>query len=162
MSNANNKATPTKKRPSKDDSPYVRKLAERDEVVEFDLHQPEIDELGRQVLVLLDEDDKINQRKDEAAKNFASQLKTNKLQIDELRGVIKEKKRRMKLHIIEYLTKGNEVMKIRADTGEPVGKPRTATPRELQEELFDKDDKADDPEAPDEIADDNPFGGAPS
>jgi len=158
---SNNEKPAAKKRPEKRGD-FIRKLSEREETIEFDLQQSELDELGRQVLVLLDEEDKINQRKEEAMKNFASQLKTNKLQIDEMRSVIRERKRRIKLRVAEHLTRGNEVVKVRTDTGETVGRSRTATPRELQEELFNKDDKPDEAEAPGEIVDDNPFGGAPS
>lgn len=113
----------------------VRKIGEREEMIEIEFTPAQIAEKRVEVMVLLDEEERIDAKKDELAKNFASQLKTNKLQINELRRQITSGKTRQTLIVEEYLTQANEIVKIRKDTGEQIG-ARTATPRELQEEMF--------------------------
>ena len=113
----------------------IRKIGEREEMIEIEFSDEQIADKRGEVMVLLDEEERIEAKKEELAKNFASQLKTNKLQINELRRQITSRKTRMTVIVEEHLTQQNEIVRIRKDTGEQVG-VRTATPRELQEEMF--------------------------
>lgn len=95
-----------------------------------------------QVMVLLDDEERIEEKAKEAAKNFASQLKTNQLQRNELRRTINAGRARETVTVEEYLNGRNEIVRINKATGEPLrrenGEPqtRTATARELQEDMF--------------------------
>jgi hypothetical protein len=120
----------------KDPNRLVRKLGEREEVLETKLTQIQLEDMREEVMVLLDEEERIEKKRKEAAKNFGSQLESNKLQMSELRSTIASGKRKQTLIIEEHLTAQNEVVRIRQDTAEIIGQPRTATARELQEELF--------------------------
>lgn len=119
----------------KDPNERIRLLATREEIVDSKLSQLQIEDMRATVIELLDEEERINGKKEESGKNFASQLKTNRLQIDELRRKITSGRRRDTIVVEEYLTGSNEVVRIRADTGERIG-ARTATLKELQEEMF--------------------------
>lgn len=123
------------KAPKKDPFGRVRKIGEREEIVDVELTEAQLEEMRAEVMILLDDEETIEKRKDEAAKNFASQLKTNQLQRNELRRKITAKKVRKTIIVEEHLTDKNEVIRIRQDTGDKIG-ARTATPRELQEDLF--------------------------
>lgn len=66
-------------------------------------------------------------------------------------------RRDVEIEIQEWLDKGNQVLRVRADTGEVIG-DRTARVDELQEKLFEDDEPAgddDEDEDEDENADDN-------
>jgi hypothetical protein len=123
-------------RARKDPNRFVRKIGEREESIETKLTQVQIEDMREEVMTLLDDEERIEEKAKEAAKNFASQIKTNNLQRNELRRTIASGRRKQTLIIEEHLTASNEVVRIRKDTGEAIGSPRTATPRELQEELF--------------------------
>jgi hypothetical protein len=129
-------------RKSRDPEERIRLLATRDEIIETKLTQLQIDEMQRENMVLDNEIEKIEEKKKESASNFASQLKTIELQKSELRRMVNSGRRRETVTIEEYLNGRNEVVRIRKDTGEPLrkdnGEPvtRTATARELQEEMF--------------------------
>lgn len=123
------------KNKKKDPDERVRKIGEREEIVETKLTQIQLEDMRMEVMALLDEEERIEAKKDEVAKNFTSQLKTNKLQINELRRTIAACKRRETIIVEEHLTQSNEIVRIRKDTGDRIGS-RTATPRELQEPMF--------------------------
>jgi hypothetical protein len=123
-------------RNKKDSNRLVRKLGEREEVIETKLTQIELEDKRMEVMILLDDEEAIERKAKEASANFTSQLKTNKLQRNELRRVITSGKSRQTLVIEEHLTAANEVVRVRKDTGDIIGQPRTATARELQEDLF--------------------------
>lgn len=124
---------PAKKK--KDPNERIRKIGEREEVIEIKLTQLQLEDMREEVMTLLDDEERIEEKAKEASKNFASQLKTNQLQRNELRRTIAGGKRRETIIVEEHLTASNEVVRIRKDTGDQVG-ARTATPRELQEDLF--------------------------
>jgi hypothetical protein len=124
---------PAKK--SRDPNERIRLVATREEIIDTKLTQNEIDEYQRENMVLDDEIEKIEEKKKESASNFASQLKTIELQKSELRRMVNSGRRRETVVIEEHLTGSNEIVRIRKDTGERIG-GRTATPRELQEEMF--------------------------
>lgn len=134
-------------RKPKDPSERVRKIGEREETIRRELSAGEIQFCREELEALLDEEDNIEAKQKEAAKNFSSQLATNRLHIGELRKRIKAKHVDEKVLVEEHLTHGNEVVRIRKDTGDKIG-ARTATPKELQEELFQEKPSDSDPAAP--------------
>lgn len=119
----------------KDPNERVRKIGEREEIVDVELTEAQLEEMRGEVMVLLDDEERIEEKAKEAAKNFSSQLKTNQLQRNELRRKIATRRVRNTIIVEEHLTQANEIVRIRKDTGEIIG-TRTATPRELQEEMF--------------------------
>lgn len=122
-------------KPSKKRNERIRKIGEREESIVHELSAKELSDRKDDVMDLLEEVEKIEERKKEQAKNYASQLSTLELQIGEMRREIKSGKRSQTVLIQEFLTASNEVIRVRADTDEQIGIPRTATARELQEEL---------------------------
>lgn len=119
----------------KDPNERVRKIGQREEIINVKLTQVQLDEMRYEVMLLLDDEERIEEKAKEAAKNFSSQLKTNQLQRNEIRRVVTAGVRRQTIIVEEHLTASNEVIRIRQDTGDQLGLGRTATPRELQEEL---------------------------
>lgn len=121
----------------------VRKLGEREEVIKHQLTSDQLEETKDAILCSLDDDERLEERKAEFVKNIGSQLKTNELQRNELRRQVKSGTREETVIVEEHLLTNNEVLRVRQDTGEEVGKRRTATPRELQEDLpFGQSDSA--------------------
>ncbi len=143
----------------------VRKIGQREESIDTKLTQIQIEDMRENVMVLLDDEERIEEKAKEAAKNFSSQLKTNQLQRNELRRIITQGKKRETIIVEEFLTVSNEVIRVRQDTGEQLG-ARTATPRELQEELpldgKPADSEQNDAEESDlEVASESAFGAEP-
>lgn len=124
---------PAKK--SRDPEEKIRLVATREEIIETKLTQNQIDEMQRENLVLDNEVERLEEKKAEAMKNFASQLKTIELQKSEIRRMVNAAKRRETVTVEEYLTGSNEIVRFRKDTGDRIGQ-RTATARELQEDMF--------------------------
>lgn len=122
----------------------VREVGQREETLKRPLTPAEILALREELEAILDDEDNIEEKKKEASKNFASQLETNKLQRTNLRRRIRSKEAEEKVLVKEYLTTGNEIIRVRADTDTQIGQ-RTATKAELQEEMFPDRKK---PEAP--------------
>jgi hypothetical protein len=119
----------------KDPHKRVRKIGEREEVIEELLSDDQVHAMHEEIMVLLTEEEKLEERAKEAAKNFQSQIKTAELQRNELRRTVTSRKRRTTVVVEEHLTAANEVIRIRKDTGDQIGK-RTATANELQEPMF--------------------------
>lgn len=139
------KAKPPPKKP-RDPEERIRLVATREEVVETKLTQQQIEDMREEVMILLDDEETIEKRKDEALKNFGSQLKTNQLRRNELRRTIAAGRKRETVTIEEHLNGRNEIVRIRKDTGDKIGQ-RTATARELQEDMFaDKPPPKDEPD----------------
>jgi hypothetical protein len=134
----------------KDTNERVRKIGEREEAIETRLSSEELGEVRETVMILLDDLDLIEGKKKEAMKNFASQAATIELQVEGARNLLKSKVRRTTVIVDEYLTQGNEVHRVRRDTGEQLG-ARTATAAELQEEMF-----TDPPPAPADLVEPSP------
>lgn len=147
--------TPPPAKRSRDPDERIRLVATRDEIIETKLTQVQIDEMQRENLVLDNEIERLEEKKNEANKNFASQLKTIELQKSELRRMVNSGRRRETVTVEEYLTGRNEIVRVRKDTGDALrrenGEPqtRTATARELQEDMF--PDKKPAPDAPETV-----------
>lgn len=119
----------------RDPSERVRKIGEREESIEHRLNAGELEDIKDRVMTHLDEIDKIESKKAEAVANYKAQTASFELQLEADRNLLKSRVLRSMIVIEEYLTHGNEVIRVRKDTGEQIG-ARTATPAELQEELF--------------------------
>ncbi len=124
----------------KDPGDRIRKLGEREEQITVKLTQIEIEDQRHQVMMLLDDIDKI----DQGLKAIKAEAKGRKdailARIAEARRQESSGRRTDDVVVEEWLTQGNEVVRVRTDTGEQIGDPRTARAAELQEKLF-TDDK---------------------
>lgn len=118
----------------RDPTERIRKIGEREEIIESKLTQLQLDEERELVMNLLDQKDEIEEKKREVVKNYGAQLAAVELQIDAARRVIHAGRRRDTLLVEEYLTGANAIIRIRKDTGEQIGE-RNATSAELQETL---------------------------
>lgn len=124
------------KKNGKDEIPrLVRKLGQREETLVTELSEEEINELQSQIVQMLNHEEKLEEKLAEVKKNYVSQISTSELQRNELRRQVNSRMRQEKVLVEDHLTASNEVVRIRSDTGRPVGILRTATPRELQEDL---------------------------
>lgn len=123
------------KRQTPDPHARVRKIAEWDENSSVTLTKDELDEQRAKVCTLRDKQDALD---DELA-GIKAQYKAKSGALEEeervARRMVSTGKRDAEIHIEEFLTQSNEVIRIRSDTQEMVATPRLATPRELQEEL---------------------------
>jgi len=122
-------------KPKKKSNDRVRKIGEREEMVEYQLSEQELAEKKDTIMELLEALEKLEARKKEQMKNLGSQAATMELEISQLRADIRAKKVTRQITVAEFLTGANEVIRVRTDTDEQIGPPRTATSRELQEEL---------------------------
>lgn len=114
----------------------IRKIGQREEIVSLDLDTDARDEASAHLLVLLNDEEGIKERLKEQASTLRAELKTNQLEQKRLRRELGDGKRKETLMIEEWLTKGNEIIRIRADDGSQVGDVRKARAEELQEEMF--------------------------
>ncbi len=125
-----------KKEPADQNNERVRQIGvTRIETIVEDLSPMQIEECKTRITELLDRQDEGKRRLKELAKGFKDVLAEVKSQLDAARNEVATAKRRTEVGIDEYLTKRNEVIRIRADTGEQIGASRTARPSELQEAL---------------------------
>jgi hypothetical protein len=128
----------------KDPNERIRKIGEREEVLEIKLTEVQRDKERHNVMFLLDQVDELEEKKKEVVKNYASQLAAVELQIHAARQLANSGKRRDSVTIEEWLTGSNDIIRIRADTGEQVGDLRRARAEELQEKLLDDTPPPDD------------------
>lgn len=123
------------KKLKKDSNEIVKKLGEREEVIMHELTDAQLNEAKDNILCLLEDRSQLKAKVKEVASNLGAQAKTIDLQIDNLRETCKTGKRRETVTIEEHLTRGNQVVRIRKDTGKQLG-TRQALAEELQEDLF--------------------------
>lgn len=134
-----------KKEPSDQNSERVREIgAPRLETIVEDLSPMQVEECKTKITQLLDRQDEAKRRLKDLAKGFKDVLAAIKAELDTTRTEVATAKRRTEVEIQEYLTKRNEVIRIRADTGDQVGAARTARPAELQEPLPFEDSESND------------------
>lgn len=115
----------------------VRMLGERKQTVDRRLTVPEIDENRDQIMSLLDEKERKIDLASQASKALKAEIAEIDAKISECRRVDRGKVRRADMTVQDWLTRGNEVVRIVKETGEYVGDPRTATAEELQESFLD-------------------------
>lgn len=128
----------------------VRKIGEREEVIEHHLSREEMAEVQDTVMALLDQKQEVEEKKVETNANYNAQFKAIDLQLETARRVFRGGVRKESVIIEEHLTAANEVIRIRKGTREIIGQ-RTATADELQEEMF-ADDKAESGDVPQDEA----------
>lgn len=123
-----------KKKSSGDPSERVRKIGERVEVFEERLSPMQLEDVKTCIATLLDREDDLRDKLKQSAKVVKAELANVKRDMVRARTELATTRRRSEVQIEEHLTRRNEVIKVRVDTGELIGS-RTATARELQEEL---------------------------
>jgi len=114
----------------------VRKLGEREEIVEVPLTQREVEDLRHELCVQLDRVDEIEAKKTEFVQQNKAEMATVDLEISRCRGLIKSRRKNVKLLVEDWLTQGNDVIRMVPMTGEIIGDVRRARAEELQEKLF--------------------------
>lgn len=119
----------------KDKNERVRKIGEREEQIVHKLSANQLEEVKDRVMSHLDELDSIESKKAESVANFKAQAASFELQLEADRKLLKSGVDKRMVIVDEFLTQGNEVVRVRRDTGEQLG-ARTATANELQEEMF--------------------------
>ena len=127
--------TKTNDKPKKKD-PGVRMLDEREETLDVRLTQVEMDELHNQHLVLTNQRDDLEERLAELKANYKAQFEAIDLQVSSTRKLLNTKRRQVPVKVQTWLTKSNEVIRVRTDNGDQLGDPRKARADELQESLF--------------------------
>lgn len=132
----------------KDPNERIRKVAEREETREVKLTEVQRDEQRMIAMSLLDQLDEIEEKKKEVVKNYASQIAAVELQLHSARQLANGGKRRDTFLVEEWLTGANDVIRIRADTGEQLGDVRRARAEELQERLYHAGEDDPPPEGP--------------
>lgn len=117
------------------DSDRIRKLGDCAETIRQALSPTEVEEEKGRVCDLLARRDNITA----ALKSIKSEYKAKLEAVDERIGAARraasDKYRELDVEVEEWLTRGNEVVRVRTDTGEVLGR-RTATAGELQESMF--------------------------
>lgn len=136
-----------KPREPKDPNERVRMLVERTEVVE---------DQRAKVCELRDRQDTLDEELKSIKAGFKEKSDALELQERRARRLVSTGKDEAEVKIQDWLTRGNSVIRIRTDTGEPMGDPRKARADELQEQLF----KDDEPPIADQQGGDDGFGGA--
>lgn len=113
----------------------LKRLAVRVETVTLKLTQLEIEDTRAHVMDLLAVRDGI----DEKLKSIKAEYRAKIAEVDErlnrARTEVCSGRRDIEIPVEEWLTRSNEVVRVRTDTGEQIG-ARTAHAEELQEELF--------------------------
>lgn len=127
-----------KKAPASVGSDRIRKLGDCCETIRHPLSQEEVDEEKGRVCDLLARRDNITA----SLKSIKAEYKAKLDVVDERIGVARraasDRFRDLDLDVEEWLTRGNEVVRVRSDTGEVLGR-RTASADELQESMFTDD-----------------------
>lgn len=126
-------------------SERVREIGSpRIEVVVEDLSPMQIEQVKTTITELLDREDDGKARLKALAKGFKDVLAIVKANLAVARTEVATGKRRTEVEIQEFLTKSNEVIRVRKDTGEQVG-ARTASADDLQEPIpFEAKDEPED------------------
>jgi hypothetical protein len=112
-----------------------RKISQAMEGIVVKLTPQEVEETRASVMDMLDQKKAIEFAKKSAMSEFKAKLQELEERLSKACTEASTGKRELDVIVEEYLTSANEVVKIRADTGEPIGKPRTATVAELQEPI---------------------------
>lgn len=112
----------------------ARKIGERQETITRLLSPSEVELEREHVCKLLREIDRAEEERKNAAAAGKAKLTELRTRLAEHAGVANTAKRDEEVTIEEWLTDKNEVVRVRADTGEVIGN-RVARAAELQEDL---------------------------
>lgn len=119
----------------KDTERRMRKLGEREEQVVVLLSDEEVEAQRRVVLDLMCDKDRLADGLKAIRAEYKARVDRLTAKIQDSRQQVSDRKRTDDVVVEEWLTAGNEVVRVRKDTGETVGQPRTARADELQEDL---------------------------
>lgn len=114
---------------------FVRKLGEREEDVIVTLSDREVQAERKAAIDMMMKIEELKEKKKKNADEFSRNIKSFKADLEDTLEVIDNGSREEKIVVEDWLLSNNEVIRIRQDTREQVGPPRTATASELQEEL---------------------------
>lgn len=115
-------------------APKRRKIGERTETIAVRLTPMQIEDERAKVIELLQERDELDEKwKSTKADHKAKEAELHS-RLETSRGMIRTGKVSREMTIEEYVDDRNEVIRVDKATGEEIGR-RTATARELQEEL---------------------------
>lgn len=121
----------TKKNPSQ----RMKKLGEREEQVVVLLTDEDVEVQRKIVLDLMSDKDRLADGLKAIKAEYKARVDRLTARIQDARQQVSDRRRTDEVLVEEWLTQGNEVVRLRQDTGEVVGQPRTARPDELQEAL---------------------------
>jgi hypothetical protein len=124
---------------STDATPRVRKIGERKESIVVLLTSEEIEDERTAVLDLLSRLDNLDAARKSLASEYKAKIEAVSTAMAASRHAATTGKRAVEVYIEDWLTRSGEVVRVRADTGETIGK-RPARSDELQEPLFDARD----------------------
>lgn len=129
--------TPTAPRHPEKSDPHgrVRMIGEREETVAVALTDSEVAEQDRVARDLRNRIDQLEDQAKTASADFKSKQKVLEEQERVARRKASTRRAEVDIRIQEWLTRGNEVVRVNADTGEQLGPARTARAAELQEAL---------------------------
>jgi hypothetical protein len=145
------------KKPKHDPDERVRKLGEREETISEKLTQIEIEDERSRVCGWIQTRDELDTKRKSVNADFKAKI----AEIENALGAITKGRRDTDLTIEEWLTRGNEVVRVRKDTGEQIG-ARNARAEELQEKLFKDDEPNGETPAPPPTEETEEFGGTPA
>lgn len=111
-------------------------LAERDEVIIVELTPSQIEEQRALCCRLGDQIDDLEDKLKVVKADFKAKADALGEQERHARLLVRTRRDEVEVRVQEWLTRGNAVVRIRADTGELVGDARNARADELQEKLF--------------------------
>lgn len=118
-------------------SERVRKIGERKETITVELDPSEIEAERTAVLDLLGRKDNLEAARKSLASEYKAKIEAVESAMTACRQAATTGKRTVELDIEEWLTRSREVVRVRADNGDVIGK-RNARADELQEALFDE------------------------
>lgn len=116
-------------------SPVVKVLRESTFSVTIDLNDADIDEVKDDLVALLRRADDLKTELKTVQTAVKNKIQVVNGKISASRSMIDSRKRDVEVPVREVLLSSNEVATIRIDNGEEIGRRRTATPSEMQEDL---------------------------
>ncbi len=122
--------------PAADAEPAARKLGERRETITVDLSPTEVEEEKTLVMDLLGRRQNLEAAKKSTMADYKAKIDKVSEQITSSCRVATTERREIEIDVEEWINRNNQVVRIRRDTGEILGEPRTARADELQEALF--------------------------
>lgn len=117
----------------------IRKLGDRDEVVSVVLSEEQIGKKMDESAELRDRIDAMQQKIKDVTASLKARLNVLKCDEKEARSAATSGRLDVEVHIEEWLTQGNQVIRVDSSTGDQIGQPRSARPNELQEDMFPDD-----------------------
>ncbi len=122
------------KKPKKDPNERKRLIGSRQETIERVLTPAEMDDAHERLITLLGDKAGLEEEKKAAGAELAAKIKRAQADIVGTLEQLRRKRTKEEITVEEWLTAGNEIVKVNAATGEQLG-ARTARADELQEKL---------------------------